>query len=316
MQEDQLRHRIDLVLAESQCRQPLADQLRADHVVVVERHLAARLEPASRRLADVVQQRGQPDDEVGLRRQPILQLDRLLEDGQAVLVDVLVPVVLVAFQPQRGQLGQHAVREPGPHQQIEADPRVLGTDQLDQLIPDPFRGDDRQAIGHRRHRGHDVRSRPKAQLRRKPRRPHHPQRVVAERDFRTRGRSQHSRRQVGQAAVRVHELLVRQGHRHGVHREVPPRQVTFHRVAEQHLRLATAVGVGVGSEGGDLDHPGATGILHLAADRPVLLADGPHRPGKAAQQCLDIIGPRGGGEVQIMPQPAQQRIPHAAAHQI
>ena len=43
----------------------------------------------------------------------VLLRDRLLEHGQRVLVDVLVLVVLVALQPQRGQLGQDLVGQPG-----------------------------------------------------------------------------------------------------------------------------------------------------------------------------------------------------------
>ena len=60
----------------------------------------------------------------------ILQVDRLLQHGQAVLVDVLVPVVLVALQPQRGQLGQHPVGQTGRHQQVEPGPRLVGSSSL------------------------------------------------------------------------------------------------------------------------------------------------------------------------------------------
>ena len=53
-------------------------------------------------------------------RQPRLQVDGLLEHGQAVLVHVLVPVVLVPLQPQRRQLGQDPVGQPGVHQQPQS----------------------------------------------------------------------------------------------------------------------------------------------------------------------------------------------------
>ena len=44
----------------------------------------------------------------------------LLQDLQGVLVDVLVPVVLVGFQPQGGDLGQHELGQAGVHQQVHA----------------------------------------------------------------------------------------------------------------------------------------------------------------------------------------------------
>ena len=75
------------------------------------------LEAPRPRLADVVQQGRQPQRQVGA---VLLQVDGLLQDGQRVLVDVLVPMVLVPLQPQRGDLRQHPVREPGLHQQPDA----------------------------------------------------------------------------------------------------------------------------------------------------------------------------------------------------
>ena len=56
----------------------------------------------------------------------VLQVDGLLQHRQGVLVDVLVPVVLVALQPQGGQLGQHPVGEPGLDQQPQSLARVVG----------------------------------------------------------------------------------------------------------------------------------------------------------------------------------------------
>ena len=58
VQEDQPRHILGELLRVLQRAQPLAHHLRADHLVVVEAHPAARLDCAGRRLADVVQQRG------------------------------------------------------------------------------------------------------------------------------------------------------------------------------------------------------------------------------------------------------------------
>ena len=59
-----------------------------------------------------------------------------------MLVDILVPVVLVALQSQRRQLGQHDVGETGVDQQRQPEPWVRRADQLDQLVTHPLRGDD------------------------------------------------------------------------------------------------------------------------------------------------------------------------------
>jgi hypothetical protein len=53
------------VLGEAQRLEPPAHHGRPDHLVVVERHPAAGLLAAGARLADVVQQRGQPQHQVG-----------------------------------------------------------------------------------------------------------------------------------------------------------------------------------------------------------------------------------------------------------
>ena len=64
VQLDQRAHGIDLVVAELQRLHPLAGQLGADHVVVVEGHRAVGLEATGAWLADVVHERGEADHEV------------------------------------------------------------------------------------------------------------------------------------------------------------------------------------------------------------------------------------------------------------
>ena len=99
------------------------------------------------RLADVVHQRGEAGDEVrAAAGQPVLEVDRLLEHGQGVLVDVLVPVVLVALQRQRRQLGQHVRRRARSRRAASARARGYGAQhQLDQLVADPLGRDDRRS---------------------------------------------------------------------------------------------------------------------------------------------------------------------------
>ena len=98
MQAGQHRDVVDQRLRQTQFAQPLADQLRSDHLVMMETDTAARLEPAGRRFADVVQQRRQPESEISSTS---FLGDRLVQHRQGVLVDVLVLVVLVLLQPQR-----------------------------------------------------------------------------------------------------------------------------------------------------------------------------------------------------------------------
>jgi hypothetical protein len=72
-------------------------------------------------LADVVQQRRQPQHQVRRRRvrgRP-LQRDRLVQHGQRVAVDVLVLVVLVDLHAQRRQLGQDDVGQAGGDEQLQ-----------------------------------------------------------------------------------------------------------------------------------------------------------------------------------------------------
>jgi hypothetical protein len=50
----------------------------------------------------------------------LLEVDRLLEHGQGVLVDVLVAVVLVALERQGRQLGSTCSASPVSHEQAQA----------------------------------------------------------------------------------------------------------------------------------------------------------------------------------------------------
>ena len=68
VQEHQLRHLVDHDLRVAQVAQPPARQLRPDDLVVVEADPAVRLLAPGRGLADVVQQRREPQHEVGDRR--------------------------------------------------------------------------------------------------------------------------------------------------------------------------------------------------------------------------------------------------------
>ena len=123
------RHGVDVVVGEPQRLHPLLGHLRADDIVVVEGHRAVLVEPARARLADVVQQRGQPGDQVrtalGEPRPRARWPAR--RTVKRVLVDVLVAMMLVALQPQRGQLRQHQLGDPGLHEQRQTRPVAAAT---------------------------------------------------------------------------------------------------------------------------------------------------------------------------------------------
>jgi hypothetical protein len=149
-----------------------------------------------------------------------------------------VPVVLVPLQPERGEFGQDVIGETGGDQQVQADPRVVGADQFDQLVADPFGRHDRDPVRHRRHRGHHCGIRGEPELRGEPGRPHHPQRVIGERVLRGARRPDRPVGDVLEAAVRIDEDPGRQPDRHRVHGEVAPGQIALQAVAVRDLRLA------------------------------------------------------------------------------
>ena len=66
VQLDQKADCLDAVVVETQFFHALLGELRANQIVVIERDPAARLELAGRRLANIVHQGGETQNEVGL----------------------------------------------------------------------------------------------------------------------------------------------------------------------------------------------------------------------------------------------------------
>src|SRR5512133_4334605 len=97
VQGNQFEDGPDLLAAEPQRRQPLPGELGTHHVMVMERDLATRLETSGRRLADVMQQRRQSDNQIRPLRQPLFKINCLLQHCKGVLIDVLVPVMFIPF---------------------------------------------------------------------------------------------------------------------------------------------------------------------------------------------------------------------------
>jgi len=177
VQRDQLGHVRDHGGGEAQRGEPLPGHGRPDHFMVVEGDLATRQRAARLGLADIVQQGGEPDHQVLV--QPVRRLERggPRQDGQRVLVDVLVPEMLVPLQPELGHLRQDQVRDPGVHQQGYAAHRPVGpggADELGQLGADPFRRHHRQPAGHRGHRRPHLGHHGEPEFRGEPGRAEHP----------------------------------------------------------------------------------------------------------------------------------------------
>ena len=228
---------------EAERRQPGPGHLRALHLVVVEGHPPAWQLAAGLGLADVMQQRGQPEPQVALQAVPALQGDGLVEHGQRVLVDILVPEMLVLLEAQRRHLREHLVGHPGVDQKRDALgwPAVQGRlHELGQLGRYSLHGHLRRP--HQRGQlGHGL-----AQLRRdretelgdEPGRAQHPQRIITERILRPGRRAQQAALQVTQAPERVDELMPGQPRRHRVDGEIAAGQVVGERGAVRDLRLA------------------------------------------------------------------------------
>ena len=262
---DEPRHVLLRLLVEAQRRHPLGRHARADDVVGPERDRSVFLETPRARLADVVEEGGQPQRQVGARKfasqkvrlvlllgRGVLEGDRLIDDGECVLVDVLVAIVLVRRVAQPGDLGKDDVGHAGVDEQLDSSARRGREHEPFELGPDPLGGDDREALGHLGHGGHDVLAHVEPQLRGEAGRAHDPQGVVVEGLNRGYGGSQNPADEVVEAAARVDQLKLGQPNGHGVDGEVAPREVALESAAEVDLRFARADLVRVGPIRGHL----------------------------------------------------------------
>ena len=285
MQRDQGGHGLGRGLVEVQGLHALARHLRAHDLVVVEGHGAVLLKAAGRRLADVVHESRETQDEVGGGNRAVragLQVHRLLDDGEGVLVDVLVALVLVHGGDEGRDLGQDDVGDARVDHQLDAATRVGRDDEALELGADALGGDDLEARGHGFHRVHDVQVDVEAQLGAKARGAHDTQRIVVEGLLGGHGGAQVTIREVREAAARVDECHLRQAHRHRVDREVAARQVALERIAEGHLGLARTDLILVGAVRRHLDDQ----VTATTADRAKLLADVPGRVAPLRQELL------------------------------
>ena len=165
----------------------------------------------------------------------------VVDHGDGVAEHVLVPVDRIVLQAQRRQLREELLGQTGVDQKPQAGRRVVDGDQLVELVADAFRRDDLETGGHALH-GVDERGfRLELVAGDETRRPQHSQRIVGEAHLRPEWRAQHPGREVDRPTERVDELghrPARQFQRHGVDREVPPREIGLDGVGELDVRLA------------------------------------------------------------------------------
>ncbi len=177
------RHGLDGVVVEAQGLHAFCGQFGAHHVVVAEAHRAARFETARRRLPDVVHERGEAQHKVRTRHRAVrarLKRRSLLQDLQGVLVDVLVPVVLIGFKAQRGDLGEDEFGQSGFHEEVDARTRVRTVNELDEFLAHAFGGNDLDPLGHPGHGEADVVVHGNAELRGETGSTHHAQGIIGE----------------------------------------------------------------------------------------------------------------------------------------
>ena len=218
----------------------------------------------------------------------------------------------VLFELHRVQLGQELVGEPGAGEEPEAVRRVVDQEQLRQLVADALRAHDLQAVRVLDDGTRQLRHGFEPEVRDEARRPHHPQRVVEERDLGRQRGAQPVRGEIRDSPVGIDELRLGQRQCHRVHGEVAPGEVGRDVVAEGHLRLARIRVVHLGPEGGDLHpHPPA-----LAPDGAEPLPLQPDRVGPAPDDTLDLVGAGVGRQVDVRRGPVEEGVPHAPAHEV
>ena len=258
---------------------------------------SALLRRGRARFCDVVEERGQADDEVG--RSEVDTAQRMTPD---------VPAVVAVLREVHGfeQLGNDAREQPGAQQQAQPAARRRAADQqLDQLVAHPLRRDLREDVERGRDRATG------AGLQRQPQRAgesHRPQRaqpVLAEAGERIAHGAQPAAPQVLGTGERIAQHARDRIPGDGVHREVAPRQVSVDVAEERHRAGAAAVEIGpLAAEGGHLD------LVLRGQDRhgPVLHS----RRNDAREELHHLLRQRIGRDVEIVRRLSTQQVAHRA----
>ena len=223
----------------------------------------------------------------------------------------------VLLHLEAGQLGEEVLGEPGAHHEPQPRGGDAEHDESVELVADALGRHDAEPVRHVSHRLEQLGIGLEAEASGEAGGPQHPERVVVEGDPRVERRAQAPADQVGQAAVGVQQLHAGQLERHGVDREVPPREVDRDVVAEADLGLPGVRVVVLGPVRRDLVGPAPVG----GADRPEALALGPDRVGPALEQGFDLVGQGVGRQVEVarsgrIELRVEQCVAHRAPHQV
>ena len=253
----------------------------------MERH-ALRRDLARLRLADVVEQRGEAERSGRLGLAP-------LDHGVRMAKHVLVPVHRILLEAERRQLRQELIRQAGLDEQLETRRRPGAVQQLHELVGDPLRAHDREALAHATDRLHDPRRRRDLQLGHEPGGTQHPQRIVGERHLGFQRRVERLRGEVAYPAERVDERAARHSDRHRVDREVAAREIGLDVLGERHRGLAMGLVVHVLAERGHLERAPVLARAH----RPELHPYQVDPIGPRAHHPRRLVRRRVGAEVQI-----------------
>src|ERR687892_132735 len=159
----------------------------------------------------------------------------------------------VLLQPERRQLGQEHIGQPGLYDQRKRRFDLLTQEQLRELLLDPLGRHDAETLLHPPDRLDDVSLGDNLQRRDEPGRPEHPKRIVGEGDLRLQWRAEDLVAEIVEAPKRGDELLVGKAERHGIDREVPTRQVGLDLLGESHVRMARILPVHLLPKGRNLE---------------------------------------------------------------
>ena len=297
----------------AQAQQDLPRHAPAALVVPGEVGRAVGVLGAAGGLAQVVQQRGPAQHAraariavAGQRLRQCVRFDRPHSHGR-VLPDV---ITVPAARLCAADAGQDLRQRPGQDLPVlrQHTPGLRPGQQLVQLGKNAFRRYQRNAAAAApRGRGR-ARLQRKTQLRRKPRRAQHAQRVLGKAGVGVADTAQHPGAQVRLPAERVDQTGGR-GPGHRVDREIPPRQVFLHIGNKAHGVWVAAVAVGaVSAEGRDLPAFAAFHHGHRAVLFPV------QQQAAALEQRFDLAGLRACADIPVLRRAAKQAVPHAAAH--
>ena len=183
MQIDQLADILDHMMVKMQRLQTLAGHFRTDRIMMMETHLAARLETTGFRLADVMHERSQTQRQIRSWHRAVragFKSDSTINDDHGVLEHVLMTMMFVNFELQCRNFREDDIRETGINQRFDTCARAIGQQHFDQFVAYALGGNDFNAINHVSQRFGGFRFDAEAQLRYETHGTHHAQRIVVE----------------------------------------------------------------------------------------------------------------------------------------